>query len=169
MAENIKSTQRRFEVMGEDIFKIVNKLLGDQTLLKLVKYTDSDPLSHPDVPQDEIDKMLHKNILITPKIPDEDQDKNCYVIVLLDNYIVDPQNEDFKKATVRFDVLCPMDRWVINAKSLRPYLIMNEIDKNFNEKKLAGIGNLSFEKAERLVVSPYLAGYSLKYGHSEFN
>ena len=85
MAENIKSTQRRFEVMGEDIFKIVNKLLGDQTLLKLVKYTDSDPLSHPDVPQDEIDKMLHKNILITPKIPDEDQDKNCYIIVLLDN------------------------------------------------------------------------------------
>ena len=132
MAENVIKTQRRVEVMGEDIFKIVNKLLGDQTLLKLVKYTDSDPLSHPDVPQDEIDKMLHKNILITPKIPDEDQDKNCYIIVLLDNYMVDPQNEDFKIATVRFDVLCPMDRWVINAKSLRPYLIMNEIDKNFN-------------------------------------
>ena len=32
--------------------------------------------------QDEIDKMLHKNILITPKIPDEDQDKNCYVIMM---------------------------------------------------------------------------------------
>ena len=50
-----------------------------------------------------------------------------------------------------------------------PYLIMNEIDKEFNEKKLAGIGNLSFNSAERLVVSAYLAGYSLKYGHSEFN
>ena len=42
-------------------------------------------------------------------------------------------------------------------------------DKEFNEKKLAGIGNLSFNSAERLVVSAYLAGYSLKYGHSEFN
>lgn len=169
MAEKQFKTQRRFEVMGEDIFKITNKLLSNQTLLKLIKYTDSDPLSHPDLTQDEIDKMLHKNILITPKIPDEDQDKNCYVIVLLDNYIVDEHNADFKVATVRFDVLCPMDRWVVNAKSLRPYLIMNEIDKDFNEKKLAGIGNLSFNKAERLVVSPYLAGYSLKYGHSEFN
>ena len=42
MAENIKSTQRRFEVMGEDIFKIVNKLLGDQTLLKLIKVLGTD-------------------------------------------------------------------------------------------------------------------------------
>ena len=169
MAEEIIKTQRRFEVMGEDIFKITNKLLSNHTLLKLIKYTDKDPLSHSDLSQDEIDDMLHKNILITPKIPDEDSDKNCYIIVLLDNYVVDPDNADFKVATVRFDVLCPMDRWVINAKSLRPYLIMNEIDKDFNEKKLAGIGNLSFQSAERLVVSAYLAGYSLKYGHSEFN
>ena len=169
MAETKIGTQRRFEVMGEDIFKIVNKLLSNQNLLKLIKYTDKDPLSHPDVPQDEIDKMLHKNILITPKIPDEDQDKNCYIIILLDKYIVDPQNADFKIATVRFDVLCPMDRWVVNGKSLRPYLIMNEIDKDFNEKKLAGIGNLSFISSNRLVVSPYLSGYSLKYGHTEFN
>ena len=168
MGQEIK-TQRRFEVMGDDIFKIVNKILNNQNLLKLVKYTDNDPLAHEDIPQDEIDKMLHKNILITPKIPDEDDDKNCYIIVLLDNYVVDVENKDFKVATVRFDVLCPMDRWVINGKSLRPYLIMNEIDKEFNEKKLAGIGNLSFNSAERLVVSAYLAGYSLKYGHSEFN
>ena len=169
MAETKIGTQRRFEVMGEDIFKIVNKLLQNQNLLKLIKYTDRDPLSHPDIPQDEIDKMLHKNILITPKIPDEDQDKNCYIIILLDKYIVDPQNADFKIATVRFDVLCPMDRWVVNGKSLRPYLMINEIDKEFNEKKLAGIGNLSFISSNRLVVSPYLSGYSLKYGHTEFN
>lgn len=62
-----------------------------------------------------------------------------------------------------------MDRWVVNGKSLRPYLMMNEIDKEFNEKKLAGIGNLSFISSNRLVVSPYLSGYSLKYGHTEFN
>lgn len=162
-------TQRRFAVMGEDIFKIVDRLLKNQRLLKLLKYTDNDPLSHPDLTQDEIDKMLHKNILITPKIPDEDQDKNCYIVVLLDNYTVDPENSDFKATFIRFDVLCPMDRWIIKGSSLRPYLLMNEIDKDFNEKKLSGIGNLSFSTAERLVVSPYLAGYSLQYGHTEFN
>lgn len=164
-----KSTQRRFEVMGEDIFKIVDKLLKDQQLLKLLKFTDGDPLEHPDLTKEEIDEMFNKNILITPKIPDEDKEKNSYIIVLLDDYILSPVNNDFKQTTIRFDVICPMDKWLINDKSLRPYMIMNRIDTLFNEQKLAGIGNLSFEGASRLVVSPYLAGYTLNYGHYEFN
>lgn len=169
MSQYNQESQRRFEVMGEDIFKIVERLQSNQKLLKLLKFTDADPLKHEDLTQDEIDAMLHKNILITPKIPDEDQDKNCYIVVLLDNYVLDEINSDFKDTVIRFDVLCPMDRWVMNGKSLRPYLLMNEIDKAFNEKKLAGIGNLDFRRASRLVVSPYLAGYSLLYGHTEFN
>lgn len=162
-------TQRRFEVMGEDIFKIVEKLQSNQNLLKLLKFTDKNPLTHPDLTQEEIDEMLHKNLLIVPKIPDEDENKNCYIVVLLDTYEVDEINSDFKLVKIRFDVVCPFDKWVINNKSLRPYLIMNELDKMFNEQKLSGIGNLSFIKANRLVVSPYLGGYTLNYGHFEFN
>ena len=164
-----KETQRRFEIMGEDIFNIINRITKDQTLLKLIKYTDNDPLKHPDLTQEEIDEMLHKNILITPKIPDDDTDLNNYLVIILDNYTVDPVNIDFKIVEIRFDVVCPMDRWIINEKTLRPYLIMNRLDKNFNEQKLSGIGNLKFESASSLVVSPYLAGYSLIYGHYEFN
>lgn len=163
------STQRRFEVMGEDIFKIVNKIQTNQKLLKLLKFTDSDPLKHKDLSQDEIDEMLHKNLLIIPKLPDEDQDKNCYIVVILDKYVVDPVNPDFKSVVIRFDVICPLDKWVINSSTLRPYLILNELDKMFNEQKLAGIGNLSFINADRLVVSPYLGGYTVNYGHFEFN
>lgn len=164
-----KQSQRRFEIMGDNIFQIVHRLLNDQQLLKLIKFTDENPLKHPDLTQEEKDQLFNKNILITPKIPDEDQDKNCYVIVLLDNHTIDPTNNDFKITEIRFDILCPMDRWIINEDSLRPYKIMNRIDVLFNEQKLAGIGNLSFKDANRLVVSPYLAGYSMNYGHYEFN
>lgn len=163
------ATQRRFEAMGEDIFKMVEKMLKNQILLKLLKFTDAKPLEYPDLTQNEIDEMLHKNILIVPKIPDTLDEKLCYVLVILNSYDISPDNQDFKTATVRFDVICPMDSWVINGKSLRPYLIMSEIDKMFNEKSIAGIGNLSFNKARPLVVSPQLAGYSLTYGHYEFN
>ena len=163
------NTQRRFEVMGEDIFKIVDKIQTNQKLLKLLKFTDSNPLDHEDLSQDEIDEMLHKNLLIIPKLPDEDQDKNCYIVVILDKYEVDPYNPDFKSVIIRFDVICPLDRWIINSSTLRPYLILNELDKMFNEQKLAGIGNLSFINADRLVVSPYLGGYTVNYGHFEFN
>lgn len=167
MAE--RKTQRRFEVMGEDIFKIVNKLQTNQKLLKLLKFTDSDPLKHPDLSQDEIDKMLHKNLLIVPKLPDENSERDCYIVVILDKYVVDPVNPDFKSVIIRFDVICPFEEWVINSSTLRPYLILNELDKMFNEQKLAGIGNLRFIDCKRLVVSPYLGGYTINYGHFEFN
>ena len=163
------ATQRRFEVMGEDIFKIASKIMKNQKLLKLLKYTDSDPLSHPDLIQEEIDEMLQKNILIVPKIPDELDEKTCYLVVLLNSYQVSKVNQDFKDASIRFDVYCPMDRWVINAKTLRPYLMMSEIDTMFNEQAVAGIGNLAFSRAVPVVLSPQLAGYSLLYEHTEFN
>ena len=165
----MNSTQRRFEVMGEDIFKIIAKIQSNQKLLKLLKFTDDNPLKHDDLSQEEIDDMLHKNLQIIPKLPDEDQDKNCYIVVILDKYAVDPVNPDFKTVIIRFDVICPLDRWVINGSTLRPYLILNELDKMFNEQKLAGIGNLKFVNADRLVVSPYLGGYTVNYGHFEFN
>ena len=163
------ATQRRFEVMGEDIFKIAEKIMKNQKFLKLLKFTDADPLGHPDLTQEEIDEMLHKNILIVPKIPDELDEKTCYVVVILNSYDVVPANQDFKAASIRFDVVCPMDRWVINAKTLRPYLMMSEIDAMFNEQAVAGIGNLAFSKAVPVVLSPQLAGYSMLYEHYEFN
>lgn len=163
------ATQRRFEIMGEDIFKITNRICRNQNLLKLLKFTDNDPLKHPDLTQDEIDEMLHKNILIVPKIPDTLDDKLNYLIILLNDYELVPNNADFKFAQIRFVVLCPMDRWVMNGKTLRPYLMMSEIDTMFNEKELAGIGNLYFSKLVPLVPSATLAGYSMDYGHYEFN
>lgn len=163
------ATQRRFEVMGEDIYKMTSKILSNQKILKLLKFTDSNPLSHPDLTQDEIDDMLHSNVLIVPKIPDTFDEKMCYLLMILNTYDVAPQNQDFKAATIRFDIICPMENWIINGKTLRPYLIMSEIDTMFNEKTIAGIGNLSFSKARPLVVSSLLAGYSMVYGHYEFN
>jgi hypothetical protein len=162
-------TQRRFSVMGDNVFNILSKVMKNQRLLKLLKFTDNDPLKHPDLTQDEIDKMLHKNILIVPKIPDEPDEKLCYLIILLDRYQVAPNNSEFKTAEIRFVVLCPTDRWVINEKTLRPYAIMNEIDKMFNEKELAGIGNLKFDSFGILVPSVNLSGYTMIYGHYEFN
>jgi hypothetical protein len=162
-------TQRRFAVMGDNIFAICEKLLKNQKILKLLKFTDKNPLDHEDLTEDEADELLHKNILISPKIPDDDTIKQSYIIVLLDNFTIDPVNQDFKVTQIRFDAICPLDEWVLNDKSLRPYLIMSEIDSEFNEKALKGVGNLSFSGANRLVVSSYLGGYSMKYGQYEFN
>ena len=70
---------------------------------------------------------------------------------------------------MRFDIACPYDEWILNGYSLRPYLIMQEIDIMFNQSKMAGIGNLQFHRADNLTLSPWIGGYSMRYKINEFN
>ena len=123
--------QRRFAVMGENLFKIANRLITNQKLCRLLKYQDPDPLvedrKHPEVKG--ID-LLHKQIVLIPKYP-EDGIEYSYVLAVFDNFTINPNNPDFKLTRIRFDVVCPYTEWIINENSLRPYLIMEEIDKLF--------------------------------------
>jgi hypothetical protein len=59
-------TQRRFAVMGENTFRIANKLMSNSKLCRLLKYQTRDPLKEIDPitkkPQSNVDgvDLLHK-------------------------------------------------------------------------------------------------------------
>lgn len=161
-------TQRRFSVMGENLFKITNRLINNPILCRLLKYQDPNPLDetiHPNVNGVE---LLHKQIVLIPKYP-EDGIEYSYVLAVFEDFSINPANPDFKLAQLRFDVVCPYTEWIINEDNLRPYLLMEEVDKMFNQANLSGIGKLQFIEAKPLVLSPQVAGYSLYYSINEFN
>lgn len=91
------------------------------------------------------------------------------MMILLDKFWQNPSNPDFKLLRIRFNIVCPMRSWVINEKALRPLMIMSEIDKVMNGSRIAGIGTLQFENADRLVISRALAGYVVDYVCDTFN
>ena len=161
-------TQRRFAVMGNNTFNIANKIISNQRICRLLKYQVKDPFSdkYPDV--DGVD-LINKQILIVPKIYDDSIEKMSYVVAIFDYFNVSVLNPEFKFSTIRFDIACPYDEWILNDHSLRPYLIMQEIDTMFNEGKLAGIGTLQFERADNLTLSPQIGGYTMRYKIHEFN
>lgn len=163
-------TQRRFSVMGTNTFKIANKIMNNERICRLLKYQTRDPFEknekQPDV--DGAD-LINKQILIVPKVFDDSTEKMSYVTAIFDNYVVNSFNPDFKLLTVRFDVACPYDEWLLNDRTLRPYLIMQELDTMFNESRLAGIGVLEFVRADALVLTPWIGGYSMRYKINEFN
>lgn len=163
-----KPTQRRFAVMGENAFNIANKLMQNQRLCRLLKYQVRDPFNkeYPDIDGVE---LLNKQIMIMPKIFDESTEKTSYVVAMFSNFVTNIINPDFKLSTVRFDIACPYDEWVLNDKSLRPYLMMQEIDETFNGAQMAGIGTLQFVRAESIVLTPQIGGYSMLYQINEFN
>ena len=159
-------TQRRFSVMGENTFRIANKLISNKTICRLLKYqtrdpiVDYDPITGKEQPDIDGLDLLHKQILIVPKVFDDSTEKMSYVIAVFHSFVVNQLNTEFKVSTIRFDIACPYDEWVLNNQSLRPYLIMQE---------MAGIGTLQFYRADPLVLTPWIGGYSMYYKINEFN
>lgn len=164
-----ENTQRRFSVMGTNTFRIANKLMLNPTICRLLKYQVRDPLDKEKYPDVDGTDLINKQILIIPKIYDDSTEKMSYITAIFDDFIVNQMNPEFKTSTIRFDIACPYDEWLLDDKSLRPYLIMQEIDTMFNEGKLAGIGTLQFWRADALTLSPWIGGYSMRYKINEFN
>ena len=162
-------TQRRFAVLGTNTFNIANKLMSNQRLCRLLKYQVRDPFNEEKYKDVDGVNLLNKQIMIVPKIWDESTEKTSYVVALFSNYTTNIINSDFKLATIRFDIACPYDEWVLDEHSLRPYLMMQEIDDMFNGARMAGIGTLQFVRAEAIVLTSQIGGYSMLYQINEFN
>ena len=162
-------TQRRFAVMGTNAFNMANKLMQNQKLCRLLKYQVRDPFDEEKYENVDGIYLLNKQIMITPKIWDESTEKTSYIVALFNTFVTNMMNPDYKVDTIGIDVACPYDEWVMDGQSLRPYLIMEEIDKMFNGAQMAGIGTLQFVRADRNVFTSQIGGYTMQYSINEFN
>ena len=54
---------RKLQEMGENLQLIVKRLLANQTLLKLLYYTDKDPLSQPELTKDIIKEEVFEKLV----------------------------------------------------------------------------------------------------------
>lgn len=157
--EFFKST---FQTAEKDLFNIVNKLLGNHNLKKLLYYPTKDALSQPFLSQQQSLELIHKNIRVVPQLS-VDEEVESYIIITFDNFMPNGNNPEFRDNMITFDIICHMDNWVMENYQLRPYKIMGEIDGMLNECKLNGIGTANFVGANQLLLNDKLAGYSLMY------
>ena len=167
MVIGMASTANNFQVVGKNIIILANMLLNNQNICKLLYYTTNSPLTEPNLT--ETDFLMNKNIRVIPKIPDEQSEKGSFIVILFNSFELNPENEKTVVTEISFDIICPIDEWVINSESLRPFLIMGEINNIFNGLQVKGIGKLQFVSADRISVSPEYAGYRMVYTNDEFN
>ena len=115
-------SQRRFAVMGENLFRIMTKIAHNQTVCRLLKYQNTSPLDETLEDVNGIE-LLNNQILVVPKYPESGKESS-FILIIFDNYSINPVNPDFKLTSIRFDIVCPYSEWVIDAGNLRPYLLM---------------------------------------------
>lgn len=151
-----------FGTAQKDLFKLVQQLVANEKLKKLLFYQTKDALSRPSLTSEETLGLIHKNIRVIPKLEIEEE-VEAYVIITFDNFTTNANNPEFRDNTITFDIICHLDNWVMENYQLRPYMIMGEIDGMLNKKKLNGIGEIDFISATQLILSSELAGFSLAY------
>ncbi len=150
-----------FLSMEKDTGIIVNEILKNNRLKKLLYYTTSDAMEKPNLTEDQSLSLLGTNIKIVPKLYVDGSVLN-YVLINFDNFIPS-ENPEFRDNTIQFDIVCHFDQWNLRDYALRPYKIAGEIDSMFNLKKLTGIGYLEFVGATQIVLNDEFAGLCLMY------
>ena len=129
--------------IGVNAQYIVKRLLANQNLLKLLYYTDKDPLSHDDLTPEQIqDEIFNKLVKIVPRVGPKETAHSIIAIRIARARGL-ASNSEFKNVNISIEVFVPMTQWIIKDTNLRPFAIMGEIQKSLNGKKIEGLGKLT--------------------------
>ena len=151
-----------FLAVEKDLTIIVDHLLKNERLKKLLFYTTRDCLKRPNIGDEETFKMFGKEIKIVPKIYVDKTVLN-YIIINFDNFITNFKNPEYRNNTIHFDIICHIDQWQLEDNQLRPYRIAAELDSMFNKKHLSGIGETEFLGAKQIVLNDEFIGITIMY------
>lgn len=162
--EGYEINRSSFMSVQNDLRLIVEKMLKNDKLTRLLYYTDKNCLNKPRLTQEQVYSLVGNQIKIVPSIQvEKDRLMTNYVVITMDNFTRNRTNPEFRDCTISFDIICDLDTWNLGDYRLRPILIAGEIDNMFNDKRLTGIGKLEFYGFTQNILNRNLSGYELVY------
>ena len=158
---------RNSSELGTNLLKIATKLISNQRLLRLLKYTDNNPFDNnkEDV---EPKNILHKNIRVVPLV-NEKEDNTESTIVLVYGAGTVQDNAEFKHLSLSVLVYVPLSEWTLNDINLRPFLIMSEIEKELKGKRVESLGTITYGGFELELVTDIMSCYKMEFSIDVFD
>ena len=136
---------RNSSELGENLILITKRLMANQNLLKLLYYSDKDPLSHEDLSEEVIkEEIFEKLIRVTPKLPPQGDAKSQIGLRLVKG-IPNEENGEFREIYFSIEIFVPMTQWIIKNTNLRPFAIMGELENSLKGKRVNGLGTIQGE------------------------
>lgn len=134
-----------FLSVEKDMGLMVDKILKNKRLLRLLHYNTEDALDRPNLSPVEEAKLIGKNIRVVPYLNIEEENTyENYVLISFNRFSPNGTNPEFRDNIVQFDVVCHYDLWHLKDFQLRPFKIAAELDSMFSDSHLSGIGHLKF-------------------------
>lgn len=128
---------RNYGELGIVLQKVVNHLLANQDLLKLLYYTDKDPLNGETISQEIIKEEIYEKLVkIIPRVGPKEDARSVIALRIVSAH--GDYNRQFKNITLGIEVFVPLTQWVIKDSNLRPFAILGEIQESLDGKVVNG-------------------------------
>lgn len=128
--------------IGENLQKIVTRLMANDDLVNLLYYTDKDPLSQPHLSEEQKKEWIFEQLIkIVPNVT-EREDARSVVAIRVAGGSKLGSNTEFKRVKISIEVFVPLSSWIFKNTNLRPFAILGEIQKSLEGKKINGLGQI---------------------------
>ena len=145
--------------IGENLQKIVKRLMANDDLVNLLYYTDKDPLSQPHLTEEEkAEKIFEELIKIVPAVEPREDEKSVVAIRVVSGNKLGSNNE-FRNVKLSIEVFVPMTAWIFKNTNLRPFAILGEIQKSLQGKSVNGLGKIEGGDFELSFLTKEMSAY----------
>ena len=149
--------------IGENLQKIIKRLMANDVLVNLLYYSDKDPYSNPPLTDEQKQQeIFEKLIKVTPRVGPK-ADAKSIVVVSVVRGVTNVENAEFKDVTIRIEVFVPLTQWMIKDSNLRPFAILGEIQKSLNNKTINGLGKMTGGSFEVSFFTDEMTCYTQNY------
>lgn len=166
-----ESQVRYLKEMGPNLIKIMKRLLTNQDLLRLLVYTDKDPLN-PEKPEISPSEAYlngdNGTVRIIPIIGAKETATSVVTLRVLKG-VPSSNNSEFLDIYFSIEIFVPNEQWIIKDDNLRPYAIMGEIQKSLENKKINGLGTIRGSGFSVNFFTQEMSAFIMNYRITQYN
>jgi len=160
---------RNYGELGLHLQKIIKLLLANDDLVKLLYYTDTDPLAHSDLTlEQKRTEVYDKLIKAVPLVSNAETSQSLLTLQVI-NGIVNSDNKEFSNVSIRIEIFVPIVQWLIKNSNLRPLAIIGEIFESLNGTTISGLGQVNGGTFHLNFISEEMSCYYMIINITEYN
>ena len=155
--------------LGENLQKIVKRLLANDDLVKLLYYEQDDPTGQPALSMEMKEKEVFEKLIKTvPRVGTKDTAKSV-IVVYVQRAGKLSGNKEFRNVRILVDVIVPLTQWYIRDTNFRPFAILGQVQSSLDDKTVNGLGKIQGGDFELNFVTDDVICYQQVYEITEYD
>ena len=159
----MKNKIRNCKDIGVNLQRIMKRLMQNDNLVKLLYYTDKDPLSNENLTEEQKEsEIFEKLIKIVPIIGPKETASSIIALRVVTGK-KNQDNSEFKDVLISVEIFVPLTQWIIKGTNLRPFAILGEIEESLDGKMIEGLGKMSGGDFELNFLTEEISSYKQEF------